>query len=265
MAATRSDPPPLPVTVARISRGGSVRPVWQNALGGTTYELTDGASRSFLKWAPAESPIDLSEERHRLEWAVRYASVPMVLDHGAELDGSWLLTRGLPGESAVSSRWLSDPQAAVRAIGAGLRALHDALPATECPFSWSLMDRRSDIHRRARAGLLDPDTWHADHRALTIDQALARLQRSPPEDDLVVCHGDTCAPNTIIGSHGQCTGHVDLGSLGVADRWADIAIATWSTTWNYGHGWESTLLDAYGMDPEPSRIAYYRLLYDLGP
>ena len=45
----------------------------------------------------------------------------MVLDHGAAFDGSWLLTRGLPGESAVSSRWLSDPEAAVRAIGTGLR------------------------------------------------------------------------------------------------------------------------------------------------
>jgi hypothetical protein len=47
--------------------------------------------------------------------------------------------------------------------------------------------------------------------------------------------------------------------MGVADRWADLAVATWSTTWNYGHGWESTLLDAYGIDPDPSRSAYYRL------
>ena len=265
MPATSSAPCPPPMTVTRISRGSSIRPVWQNAIGGTTYELTDGTSRSFLKWAPAESLIDLSRERNRLEWAVRYASVPRVLDHGAEVDGSWLLTQGLPGESAVSSRWLGEPETAVRAIGAGLRALHDALPVAECPFSWSLIDRRNDIHRRARAGRLDPKTWHSDHRALTLDQALAQLQGNPPEDDLVVCHGDTCAPNTIIGSQGQCTGHVDLDSLGVADRWADIAVATWSTTWNYGHGWESTLLDAYGIDPEPSRIAYYRLLYDLGP
>lgn len=251
------------MTVARISRGNSVRLVWENGLGGVTYELTDGASRSFLKWAPAESSIDLSEERIRLEWAVRYTSVPVVLNHGAEIDGSWLLTRGLPGESAVSSPWLSEPEAAVRAIGAGLRAFHDALPVTECPFSWSITDRRNDIHRQARSGRIDPSRWHSDHRALTLDQALARLQRSPPEDDLVVCHGDMCPPNTIICSQGQCTGHVDLGSMGMADRWADLAVATWSTTWNYGHGWETTLLDAYGIDPDPSRSAYYRLLYDL--
>lgn len=49
------------------------------------------------------------------------------------------------------------------------------------------------------------------------------------------------------------------------DRWADLAVATWSTTWNYGPGWEQRLLDAYGIPPDPDRTRYYRLLYDLGP
>jgi kanamycin kinase len=56
-----------------------------------------------------------------------------------------------------------------------------------------------------------------------------------------------------------------MGALGVADRWADLAVATWSTRWNYGDGWERPLLDAYGVDPDPDRTAYYRLLWDLGP
>ncbi|MCP5026589.1 MAG: aminoglycoside 3'-phosphotransferase, partial [Actinomycetia bacterium] len=60
-------------------------------------------------------------------------------------------------------------------------------------------------------------------------------------------------------------GHVDLGSLGVADRWADLAIATWSTVWNYGPGWEDVLLEAYGIDSDPRRTEYYRLLWGLGP
>jgi hypothetical protein len=56
-----------------------------------------------------------------------------------------------------------------------------------------------------------------------------------------------------------------VNELGVADRWADLAIATWSTTWNYGPGWETALLDAYGIAPDPDRTRYYRLLWDLGP
>ena len=44
-----------------------------------------------------------------------------------------------------------------------------------------------------------------------------------------------------------------------------LAVATWSTTWNYGPGWETPLLDAYGVAPDPDRTRYYRLLWDLGP
>ncbi len=72
-------------------------------------------------------------------------------------------------------------------------------------------------------------------------------------------------PNTLLSDDGRWCGHVDLGSLGVADRWADLAVATWSTEWNYGVGWEEMLLDAYGVDTDPDRMAHYRLLWDLGP
>ena len=95
--------------------------------------------------------------------------------------------------------------------------------------------------------------------------ALAFVADAPPVDRLVVCHGDACAPNTLLGDDGQWVGHVDLGALGVGDRWADLAIATWSCDWNYGPGWQDTLLNAYGIDPDPIRTRYYRVLWDLDP
>jgi kanamycin kinase len=76
----------------------------------------------------------------------------------------------------------------------------------------------------------------------------------------VVCHGDSCAPNTLLTDDGCWSGHVDLGDLGIADRWADLAIATWSVGVNYGPGWEDQLLDAYGIQPDAERTKYYRLL-----
>ena len=113
--------------------------------------------------------------------------------------------------------------------------------------------------------MIDPARWHRQHQHLDIAQALELLAEIPPLDRLVVCHGDACAPNTLLDSKGEWCGHVDLGDLGLADRWADLAVATWSTTWNYGQGWEEALLDAYGIAPDETRTAYYRLLWDLGP
>ncbi|HEY0165565.1 MAG TPA: phosphotransferase [Jatrophihabitans sp.] len=114
-------------------------------------------------------------------------------------------------------------------------------------------------------GQLNPARWHPEHQRLSVEQALAALALPPAIDHLVVCHGDACAPNTLVSAQGRWTGHVDFGSLGVADRWADLAIATWSADWNYGPGWSDRLLAAYGVEADPVRMRYYRLLWDLGP
>jgi kanamycin kinase len=152
----------------------------------------------------------------------------------------------------------------VTQIGLGLRALHDALPVETCPFSWSVEDRLVAMRRLAALGRLDPATWGAEEQRLGVDGALRVLADPPPIDKLVVCHGDACSPNTLLTDDGHWSGHVDLGELGTADRWADLAVATMSAEWNYGPGWESTLLDAYGVAPDPDRTSFYRRLWNLG-
>jgi aminoglycoside phosphotransferase len=253
----------VPERVAELAGGDPVRPVWVNEGGGITFEVGSGPRRRFVKWSQASSGVDLTPEAARLAWAVGWIRVPRLLSWGADETESWLVTAPLAGEMAVTDRWKAEPATAVRAIGEGLRALHDTLPVAECPFSWSIEERVATAHRRAEAGELDPADWHTDIRPLGVHEALRRLADPPPIDELVVCHGDMCAPNTLIGDDGRASGHVDLVELGVADRWADLAIATWSLNWNYGPDWEEPLLDAYGIAPDPDRTFYYRLLWTL--
>ena len=112
---------------------------------------------------------------------------------------------------------------------------------------------------------LASDPRFADHASRGRNQAeLDGLVADPPAvERLVVCHGDACAPNTLIDDHGRHAAHVDLGTMGTADLWSDLAVATWSTRWNYGPGWENELLDAYGTAVDAERTRYYRLLWDL--
>jgi len=237
LAGVPESAPEAPASVIALADGRSVRAVWRNELEGVTFEVGDGRDRWFVKWLPTGTGIDLEEEAARLRWARPYCVVPGVVATGSDQEGSWLVTAAIPGTNAVDDRWKRQPQIAARAIGAGLRRLHDSLPVEQCPFTWSAEDR--------------------------IASARTFIDAPPEVDRLVVCHGDACAPNTLIGEDGECTGHVDFGAMGIADRWADIAIATWSTTWNYGTGWELALLDAYGVAPDEERTAYYRRLWDL--
>ncbi|MGW0604666.1 phosphotransferase [Streptomyces sp. NPDC002640] len=264
IAAAPQEPVETPPAVLELAGGRPMRAVWLNQVGGLTFRIDAEDGPRFAKWAPAGSGLDLAAEAVRLRWASRYTPVPPVLAEGGDASGAWLLTRGLPGTSAVDERWKADPRTAARAVGAGLRALHDALPVAECPFDWSLERRLARVRARVAAGAVDPAAWPEELRDLgTVEGALRLLEDPPPGDRLVVCHGDACAPNTLLGDDGAPTGHVDLGSLGVADRWADLAAATWSTVWNYGPGWEETLLDAYGVAPDAERIRYYRVLWEL--
>ncbi len=222
-----------PAVVAAIAAGRPVAAVWRNELGGVTFSI-DGGSE-YVKVSPPAWPRHVVAEVDRLRWAGRYVRVPEVLGAG----DNWLHTVGLPASSAVDPPWVARPRAAVRAIGAGLRLLHDRLPAADCPFGAPLGGT---------------------------SRLRGRVTASMPVDRLVVCHGDACAPNTLIDDDGRCFGHVDLGDLGVADRWADLAVATLSLSWNYGGEWEHVgappacggLLDAYGVDPDRERVEHYR-------
>ena len=232
-----------PAAVQELARGDSVEPVWVSGDNGVTFRI-NGTVERFVKWRPVGATDDLEGEAHRLRWAQRFAPVPNVLEFGSDDDGAWLVTLALPGESAISPRWKADPKTAVTVAGAALRQLHDALPVSSCPFDWSIETRRRGVHP-SKAG--DPKL-----------NAVA-----PSVDRLVVCHGDACVPNTLIAADGSFSGHVDFGDLGVADRWADLAVGTWSTEWNYGPGWEDLYLTSYGVDADLDRIRFYRDLWDL--
>ncbi|MUL66271.1 aminoglycoside phosphotransferase APH(3') [Mycobacterium sp. CBMA 234] len=217
-------PVPVPDVVDALSGGRLVTAVWKNELGGVTFAI--GAGDEYVKTYPAEHAALLTDEAVRLRWAGQYIAVPPVLGEGA----GWLHTAGLPGRSAVDPVWTDDPETAARAIGTGLRAMHDALPVADCPFG--------------------RPSWVCDEPGGTAP------------DLLVVCHGDPCAPNTLMSADGAFVGHVDIGDLGVADRWADLAIATMSLDWNYPGNYEAALLDAYGVTRDAERIDHYRGLWD---
>lgn len=255
--------PAVPHVVVELTAGADIELVWHNDLGGLTYRWRSTTGERYVKWVRADAGVPTQEEADRLRWAGSFATVPRVVDVGTADDGSWLVTEALPGRSAVDDHWKHEPRTAVTAIGEGLAALHEQLPYDQCPFDWSTAVRVGAALTRPGDGPFDRTWWNDEHRSLTDEEVVARL-RDVPDPDPVVCHGDPCAPNTLIGDDGRWCGHVDFDELGRGDRWADLAVAAWSTEWNYGPGWSDLLVRAYGTAPDPERAAFYRLLWDLG-
>jgi kanamycin kinase len=211
--------------------------VWQNAVGGLTGRV-DGQSPRFVKWNPFGSGESLRAEAGRLRWLEGRHPAPVVLEYRADEQAEILVTRALPGISGVDPRWRGRADEAIRAMAVGLRRLHD-LPTSGCPFVWDVATR-----------------------SLEAPETLSDELLTPPEiDRLVICHGDACAPNTLLDDLGF-TGNVDFGRLGLADRWADLAVATMSLAWNYDNFNEDVFWEAYGVEPDPVRVDYYRRLWN---
>lgn len=217
-------------------------PAWQNSVGGLTFSVATGEESSpadyFVKWNPRISGESLADEAERLRWIEGRHPAPRVVALVVNAAEEMLITHALPGESAVSEVWKDNPRIALRALGAGLRRLHE-LPAPDCPFDWGIAERlRADGSDAAAVG------------------------EPPPIDRLVVCQGDPCAPNTLLSEDGNFLAHVDLGRLGKADRWADLAVMSMSLGWNFANYDERDFWDAYGVQPDAQRIDYYRRLWN---
>lgn len=237
----------VPDVVRKLAGDAGVEPVWRNELGGLTFRLrgfSTGVPDRFAKWQPLEGltdgqlvDVDLEAEAERLLWASGRVPVPAVVEYGHDRQAAWLVTEALDGIAAYDPRWRGTPEVAVRAIAEGLRTLHEAASVDECPFI---------------------DSWPSG------PDGSSGFDRLPEPDKLVVCHGDACVPNTLIDGSGRFAGLVDLGRLGVADRWADLAIATYSISWdvNFGRSYDDLFFETYGVEPDEERMRFYRDLWD---
>lgn len=223
---------PVPDVVLEIGAGRRAQLTWRNELGGLTFRIDD----TFVKWNPRRTGVDLDRERRRLEWIADRHPAPRVLAYGEDSRAQWLVTAAIAGESAVGDRWRARRSEAIRAIAAGLRAMH-AVAIEDFPMGWT------------------SEVW--------VGRTPISLGPRPPLAEAVLVHGDACAPNTLISDDGRWTGNVDVGDLAIGDRWADLAVASMSLDWNFGEGHQHELFEAYGIEPDARRIAYYRALWHL--
>jgi kanamycin kinase len=259
------DPPAPPPELEQIAPGWDATLAYRLVPHLTTWRLTgpDGAVRFAKVARGGDRYPTLRGESERMIWAAPYLPVPVVVALEQLGDATILVTRGLPGRDGTSADWQGDLPALVRALGQGLRAFHEAVGEEWCPFRFDLGRALAHVEDRVRSDAISPGGFHPEHAHLTPATALAELEAlAPPDEDLVVCHGDFCPPNVLL-EDGRVTGFVDLGELGAADRWWDVAVGAWSAGWNFGQELEPLFYESYGIEPDPGRIRFFRLLYDL--
>jgi kanamycin kinase len=211
-----------------------------------------------------ERPL-LIAEAARMLWARGIGlPVPKLVDVGDDGAVDWLVSEAIPGERVETHpRRVNDPLGIAAELARGLRSLHD-VPSGSCPFDRSLDVALADRRRHLADGELSIDTMHPHYGHISPSEALEHLElHRPAAEDLVVCHRDFNEANTLLDASGSLSGIVDLGLLALGDRWCDLAVTTWYLEGNHGPEASAVFLETYGIEPDPERIEYYRLLYSV--
>jgi streptomycin 3"-kinase len=216
----------------------------------------------FAKCCALDGVPELAGERDRVEWLAG-TSLPgaTVLDWLELPHGACLMTTAVPG---IAGTELPEParSKAMHSLGRTLRDLHEL---TDCPFERPLDSVIATAEDVVRRGAVNPDFLTDEWRLLDPSELLARVLAERPSIErgleLVVCHGDACLPNVFFDpSTLEVTGLLDVGRLGVADRYSDLALTTIQLhdEWSADPG---PFLAAYGVpDPDQRRLEFYRLL-----
>jgi len=105
------------------------------------------------------------------------------------------------------------------------------------------------------------DEWRLLEPVELLAKVIAERPYVESVEEPVVCHGDACLPNIIFDPHTlEVTGLIDLGRLGVAHRYLDLALTTiqlhdeWSAE-------PSPFFAAYGLpEPDQRRLEFFRML-----
>jgi streptomycin 3"-kinase len=239
-------------------------PVSAGESGAAVFRRSDGAA--FAKRGPADA---LRAERDRVAWLAG-TGLPgaTVLDWRESGGAGWLVTSAVPGVPASELPPASWP-AAIETLARVLRDLH-SLPPASCPFSRRVAAMFAVAEDVVAHGAVNTDFLRPEHKAAPPPRLLDALRTRLPSiaeqesADLVVCHGDACLPNVLVDPDTlRCTGLIDLGRLGLADRYADLALACTQVDdeWPLSPPGSERVLAGYGLaGPDHDRLDFYLAL-----
>jgi len=250
----------LPASLAPLVQEYACRLAEAGESGAEVYHLSHPSAGLdlFLKHGRGPVADELTAEMARLQWLREYLPVPELRQFIASSDEAWMLTAALPGRAALAVLE-NDPGAAksaVTAIARFLRRLH-SIPVEQCPFHADHPTRLGEARQRMEAGLVDTSDFDEEHAGWSAQQVWAEMtELLPIAVDPVVTHGDFSLDNLCLQG-GEVMGCIDLGRLGVADRYQDLAIL-WNNLRDFGDDCAQLMFEAYGIDqPDWAKLRFH--------
>lgn len=258
----------IPSEIKKLIKGRSYEIDSIGLSGSTVIKLRDMVLKI------SETNKAFRNEVNAMRWLEGKLPVPRVIYHTEEGGKGYLLMSRVNGLMGCDRYYLERPDELKCLLADTLKALWN-VDISDCPTHQSLDDdllRAEDNVRRGMVSFEDVDKWLlADGGFTSFESLLKWLNKAKPEIEPVLSHGDLSLPNLFF-ENGQLTGIIDLGDMGIGDRWRDIAICLRSFKHNLEgrHGIKTfpdydvcAMFDELGIAPCADKIKYWLLLDEL--
>lgn len=220
-------------------------------------------------------------ECHMMAWLAKqkFVPVPEVFAHIQRVDEgkNYLLMSRVPGKMACEEAFMRQPHQTIALLAKSLQMLW-SIDISDCPADQRIAKKllvAAEAIENDEVDLynMEPETFGSDGFQ-SLDEIMDYLRVHAPSEqgELVLSHGDFCLPNIFFSETGDVvTGFIDLGRMGVADRYQDIALCLRSFKYNLScfgqedeyESCKHELFELLGLTPNEEKIYYYRLLDEL--
>lgn len=219
---------------------------------------------------------ETENEKDIIAWLDGRLPVPQIPAYYVENQTAYTLMSRITGKMLCDEEYLNDPTRLIKLVAEGLKLLW-SVDVSDCPCGVSPLDERLKAARwnvengRVDLDNVEPETFGTNGFA-NPEELLSWLEQNRPEEDIVLTHGDFCLPN-IFAENNRISGFIDLGKMGPADTWQDLAIVLRSLEHNFSGRYNdgksyfefkpAMLLDELGMEMNEEKNRYYMLLDEL--
>lgn len=201
--------------------------------------------------------------------------VPKVLCHERCQGMNYLLMSKVSGSMACDEFYMQNAEELSGILAEGLKMLW-RFDVSDCTYICGLDRKLKMAEYNVEHGLVDMDNVEDDtfgeNGFKSPEDLLNWLKNNRPKEEYALSHGDYCLPNVFV-KDGKISGYVDLGKMGLADKYQDIALCYRSLRHNYEGKYSGEekhkdfspkmLFEKLGIEPNWDKIKYYLLLDEL--
>ena len=192
--------------------------------------------------------------------------MPKVIEYTVEDGKSWLLMSRMMGRMCCDKYYMEHSDEMVSLMAEGLKMLW-SIDISDCPREFSLEEDERKALARIKDGRLSAEEL-AECGFGTAEQMIKWMLENKPAYEPVLSHGDYCLPNVLL-ENGRISAFIDIGDIGIADKYRDIATCYGSLKNNFGGYFGGRIYEDFdpallfkkiGGELDPVKIRYSRLI-----